>query len=111
MASVDWRNLPLRGAAAADAVGKCAAIPVETPYVQERWELVAYVNSTVADSGGPAGCALLGRVRPYYKIVKEGGGTEQVLIKDHAAGHHYSDDPSQDRGSHFNDRYGEHYDY
>ncbi|MEC4175291.1 RHS repeat-associated core domain-containing protein [Adlercreutzia sp. R7] len=50
MAAGDWRNLPLRGAGGADTADRRAAIPVETPYVQERWELVAYVNSTVVDS-------------------------------------------------------------
>ena len=36
---------------------------------------------------------------------------EKVTIRDDAAGHKYSDDPSQNRGPHFNDDAGRHYDY
>jgi RHS repeat-associated protein len=33
------------------------------------------------------------------------------VINDHAGGHEYPDDPSQNRGPHFNDPEGRHYDY
>ncbi len=47
----DAGPLPLKGGASgAGDTEKRPAIPVETPYVQERWELVAYVNSTVVDA-------------------------------------------------------------
>lgn len=35
----------------------------------------------------------------------------KTTIRDDAAGHQYPDDPSQDRGPHFNDENGNHYDY
>ena len=33
------------------------------------------------------------------------------VIRDHSGGHKFPDDPSQNRGPHFNDVKGEHYDY
>jgi hypothetical protein len=33
------------------------------------------------------------------------------VIREHSAGHIYFDDPSQNRGPHFNDIYGNHFDY
>ncbi|WP_410985328.1 HNH/endonuclease VII fold putative polymorphic toxin [Bacillus cereus] len=33
------------------------------------------------------------------------------IIREHSGGHTYPDDPSQNRGSHFNDVHGDHYDY
>jgi len=33
------------------------------------------------------------------------------VIRDHSGGHRYPDDPTQNRGPHFNDIYGNHYDY
>ncbi|HDR6274625.1 TPA: hypothetical protein QCU41_001947 [Bacillus cereus] len=33
------------------------------------------------------------------------------IIREHSGGHTYPDDPSQNRGSHFNDIHGNHYDY
>jgi RHS repeat-associated protein len=44
-----------------------------------------------------------------YTYDKAGGG--RTTIRDDARGHQYSDDPSQNRGSHFNDESGNHYDY
>jgi RHS repeat-associated protein len=35
----------------------------------------------------------------------------RVVIRDHRTGHKYSDDPSQNRGPHFNNSKGDHYDY
>ena len=35
----------------------------------------------------------------------------EVTIRDDAVGHQYKDDPSQNRGPHFNDEAGRHYDY
>ncbi|NQP01810.1 hypothetical protein HO940_09830 [Streptococcus suis] len=34
-----------------------------------------------------------------------------IAIRDDAGGHVYKDDPSQNRGPHFNDDGGNHYDY
>ncbi|HEL2150146.1 TPA: hypothetical protein TZC45_000822 [Streptococcus suis] len=34
-----------------------------------------------------------------------------TIIRDDAGGHVYKDDPSQNRGPHFNDDGGNHYDY
>jgi RHS repeat-associated protein len=39
------------------------------------------------------------------------GKKDPVIIRDDAAGHQYPDDPSQNRGPHFNDSAGRHYDY
>ncbi|MGR3774575.1 HNH/endonuclease VII fold putative polymorphic toxin [Bacillus paramycoides] len=33
------------------------------------------------------------------------------MIREHSGGHTYPDDPSQNRGSHFNDVHENHYDY
>lgn len=33
------------------------------------------------------------------------------IIREHSGGHQYPDDPTQNRGPHFNDVNGEHYDY
>nr|WP_236871001.1 HNH/endonuclease VII fold putative polymorphic toxin [Brevibacillus laterosporus] len=33
------------------------------------------------------------------------------IIRDHSGGHEFPDDPTQNRGPHFNDVNGEHYDY
>lgn len=33
------------------------------------------------------------------------------IVREDSGGHLYSDNPSQNRGSHFNDQYGNHYDY
>ncbi len=45
--------------------------------------------------------------RQYEYDTPEGKKT----IRDDAGGHNYPDDPSQNRGSHFNDEAGNHYDY
>lgn len=85
MASADWRNLPLRGAGGADTADRRAAIPVETPYVQERWELVAYVNSTVVDSvAQPAArySDVSGALNDVYGLsrLSTAGGTAEILV-------------------------------
>jgi RHS repeat-associated protein len=46
-----------------------------------------------------------------YESAAPGGGTSTVRIRDDAAGHSYRDDPTQNRGPHFNDDAGRHYDY
>ncbi|MCY7480130.1 hypothetical protein MH135_02360 [Bacillus safensis] len=33
------------------------------------------------------------------------------MVRDHAGGHYYPDDLSQNRDAHFNDIYGNHYNY
>lgn len=46
-----------------------------------------------------------------YEVPAPGGGTRTVRIRDDAAGHAYPDNPTQNRGPHFNDDAGQHYDY
>jgi len=46
-----------------------------------------------------------------FDIPKPGGGKQTVQIRDDAGGHKFPDDSSQDRGPHFNDPEGNHYDY
>eukprot|EP00923_Selenidium_pygospionis_P059828 GHVN01105340.1.p1 GENE.GHVN01105340.1~~GHVN01105340.1.p1 ORF type:complete len:111 (+),score=7.28 GHVN01105340.1:54-386(+) len=49
-----------------------------------------------------------GRVYEFYK---QDGSGNTITIRDDAAGHTYPDDPRQDRGPHFNNAQGDHYDY
>ncbi|MBT0731137.1 HNH/endonuclease VII fold putative polymorphic toxin [Rosenbergiella nectarea] len=46
-----------------------------------------------------------------FDVPKPGGGKQKVYIRDDAGGHFFADDPSQNRGPHFNDEKGNHYDY
>jgi HNH/Endo VII superfamily nuclease toxins len=46
-----------------------------------------------------------------YDLPAPGGGTRTVRIRDDAGGHEFPDDPSQNRGPHFNTDDGGHYDY
>jgi RHS repeat-associated protein len=48
-----------------------------------------------------------------FDVPVSGGGTRTVVIRDDAAGHTYRDNPTQNRGPHFNGpgRHGPHYDY
>ena len=46
-----------------------------------------------------------------FEVPAAGGGKRTIQIRDDAAGHEFPDDPSQNRGSHFNDPAGDHYDY
>ncbi|WP_374990736.1 HNH/endonuclease VII fold putative polymorphic toxin [Acinetobacter rudis] len=46
-----------------------------------------------------------------YEVPKFGGGTQTVIIRDDSKGHVFLDDPSQNRGPHFNTLNGNHYDY
>ncbi|WP_264396986.1 SpvB/TcaC N-terminal domain-containing protein [Rhizobium acaciae] len=46
-----------------------------------------------------------------YEIPRQGGGRETVTIRDDSAGHIFPDNPSQNRGPHFNTPDGKHYDY
>ncbi|MET7951649.1 polymorphic toxin-type HINT domain-containing protein [Micromonospora sp. NPDC005324] len=46
-----------------------------------------------------------------FEVPAEGGGTKTIRIRDDAGGHKFPDDPSQNRGSHFNTENGDHYDY
>jgi RHS repeat-associated protein len=46
-----------------------------------------------------------------YDIPAPGGGIRTEKIRDDAAGHVYTDNPSQNRGPHFNDAAKKHYDY
>lgn len=46
-----------------------------------------------------------------FEVPTAGGGTRTVRIRDDAAGHDYGDGYPQNRGPHFNDEAGNHYDY
>ena len=46
-----------------------------------------------------------------FEIPAPGGGTTTVRIRDDAAGHNYGIGNAQNRGPHFNDKSGNHYDY
>jgi hypothetical protein len=46
-----------------------------------------------------------------FDVPRPGGGTQTIPIRDDAAGHKYPDNPGQDRGPHFNDPSGRHFDY
>ena len=46
-----------------------------------------------------------------YEVPAGGGGRRAITIRDDAAGHTYTDDPTQNRGPHFNTEDGGHYDY
>ncbi|HHT0127865.1 TPA: HNH/endonuclease VII fold putative polymorphic toxin, partial [Raoultella planticola] len=46
-----------------------------------------------------------------FDVPKTGRGTQKVYIPDGAGGHFYEDNASQNRGPHFNDEQGNHYDY
>jgi hypothetical protein len=46
-----------------------------------------------------------------FEVATEGGGVRTIRIRDDAGGHFYKDDPLQNRGPHFNDEAGNHFDY
>jgi len=46
-----------------------------------------------------------------FDVPKPGGGTMKVQIRDDAGGHFFNVDAPQNRGPHFNDEKGNHYDY
>ncbi|EXI62121.1 hypothetical protein MHD_11235 [Mannheimia granulomatis] len=46
-----------------------------------------------------------------FDLPKEGGGVKKVIIRDDAKGHFFGEDNPQNRGPHFNDHKGGHYDY
>lgn len=46
-----------------------------------------------------------------FELPKEGGGVRKVIIRDDAKGHFFGDSDPQNRGPHFNDPKGGHYDY
>ncbi|SAL63994.1 filamentous hemagglutinin outer membrane protein [Caballeronia arvi] len=56
-----------------------------------------------------------GNVQPGYQYVyevpSEGGRTKEVIIRDDAGGHNFGTNDPQNRGAHFNDPAGNHYDY
>lgn len=56
-----------------------------------------------------------GRVQPgrtyEFEVPTSGGGTRIVRIRDDANGHYFGPDNSQNRGPHFNDESGGHYEY
>ncbi|CNE45341.1 hemagglutinin-like secreted protein [Yersinia intermedia] len=46
-----------------------------------------------------------------FDVPKPGGGTQTIQIRNDAAGHFFGEQDTQNRGSHFNDAQGNHYDY
>ncbi|RSZ30580.1 RHS repeat protein [Variovorax beijingensis] len=46
-----------------------------------------------------------------YEVPAPGGGTQRVIIRDDAGGHNYGPGNIQNRGPHFNDPSGRHFDY
>ena len=46
-----------------------------------------------------------------YEVPTSGGGRTTVNVRDDAAGHSYGRNNPQNRGPHFNDRAGNHFDY
>ena len=48
---------------------------------------------------------------PFSKVSTPGGGTKIVRIRDDAGGHDFGAGDPQNRGRHFNDEAGNHYDY
>ena len=46
-----------------------------------------------------------------FDLPKEGGGLKRVIIRDDAKGHFFGENNPQNRGPHFNDPQGRHYDY
>ncbi|WP_066422298.1 VENN motif pre-toxin domain-containing protein, partial [Gallibacterium salpingitidis] len=46
-----------------------------------------------------------------FDLPKEGGGVKKVIIRDDAKGHFFGENDPQNRGPHFNDQKGGHYDY
>ncbi|QLB42332.1 VENN motif pre-toxin domain-containing protein [Mannheimia pernigra] len=46
-----------------------------------------------------------------FELPKEGGGVRKVIIRDDTKGHFFGDSDPQNRGPHFNDPKGGHYDY
>ncbi len=56
-----------------------------------------------------------GRLQPgkvyEFELPAKGGGKKTVRIRDDKGGHFYAPDDVQNRGPHFNDEFGGHYDY
>ena len=46
-----------------------------------------------------------------FTVPAEGGGSKDIIIRDDAAGHFYGPNDPQNRGPHFNDPPGRHFDY
>ncbi len=46
-----------------------------------------------------------------YEVPTKGGGTDTITIRDDAGGHDFGPGDPQNRGPHFNDAAGNHYDY
>ena len=53
----------------------------------------------------------VGEVQPGREYEYRDSQGNPVSIRDDAGGHTYPDDPSQNRGPHFNDTLERHYDY
>ncbi|MBI6954011.1 HNH/endonuclease VII fold putative polymorphic toxin [Pseudomonas sp. CCOS 191] len=46
-----------------------------------------------------------------FEVPQSGGGYRKVTIRDDAKGHDFGEGNAQNRGAHFNDEPGNHYDY
>ncbi|WP_415860802.1 HNH/endonuclease VII fold putative polymorphic toxin [Vibrio metschnikovii] len=70
--------------------------------------------SVIVDKVGP-NLDNRGKVQPgksyEFEVPAEGGGTRTVKIRDDAGGHDYGPGNPQNRGSHFNNEAGDHFDY
>jgi filamentous hemagglutinin len=56
-----------------------------------------------------------GNVQPgrayEFEVPAEGGGAKTITIRDDSKGHYFGPNDTQNRGPHFNDAEGNHYDY
>ncbi len=66
--------------------------------------------SAVLPNVDKAGNPQPGRIYEFT-VPKAGGGTQNTQIREDSAGHFYGSGNEQNRGPHFNDPYGGHYDY
>lgn len=46
-----------------------------------------------------------------FEVPSKGGGTKTVIIRDDSGGHDFGPGNPQNRGSHFNNEAGDHFDY
>lgn len=68
--------------------------------------------------GEGCSCLVLNKSVPFsfgtiyeFEVPSPGGGNKTVRIRDDTGGHDFGVGNPQDRGSHFNDEDGNHYDY
>jgi len=73
-------------------------------------ELTSQQPSRVLQNVDKRGNPQPGRIYEY-EVPVPGGGIRTVRIRDDAGGHNFGPDNPQNRGAHFNDERGNHYDY